>query len=215
MYINSDGNDILKNTTAPEIINNIQQLKLASSSATTNSANAGLEMVEAQKNEKCGIAKDATVPLLKWPKALSCWMQGLKETTVSDVIKINFKNAQGPVLSLDQFKDTATVWTDNIERFSDQWKSILGKDDNLSNEAQELIQVLDNQLSIRLNKASISMDERDDISLSLSSREDLGNLNIRISGTGDNCPTVEGRNLCTSEYAFQKNLYDSPSSLKV
>ena len=78
VYINSDGNDILKNTSAPDIINNIQQQKLASAATTTssaNAANAGLEMVEAQKNEKCGIAKDATVPLLKWPKALSCWMQ--------------------------------------------------------------------------------------------------------------------------------------------
>lgn len=51
-------------------------------------------MEESQKKEKCGISKDATVPLLKWPKALACWMQSLKDMTLKDVVKISFKNAQ-------------------------------------------------------------------------------------------------------------------------
>lgn len=113
VYINSDGNDILKNNTTPAIVESITQKKItatSSTSASTSAANAGLEMVETAKNEKCGIEKNATVPLLKWPSALSCRMKSLREMSVSDVVKINFKNAQGPVLSLDQFKDTATTW---------------------------------------------------------------------------------------------------------
>lgn len=78
------------------------------------------------------------------------------------------------MFSLDQFKDTATTRTDNIERFSDKRKSLLGKDDsNLSSEAQELIRSLDATLTMRLNKASISMDDRNDLSLSFASKEDL------------------------------------------
>ncbi len=47
------------------------------------------------------------------------------------------------------------------------------------------------------------MDERNDITLSLAARQDIGNINIRISGTGDNCPIIENKNLCKSEYTVQ------------
>lgn len=55
VYINSDGNDILKNTALPPIVESINQKKIASTSSTASSdaVNAGLEMVEAQRNEKC------------------------------------------------------------------------------------------------------------------------------------------------------------------
>ena len=59
------------------------------------------------------------------------------------------------------------------------------------------------------------MDDRDDLSLSLSSKEDIGNLSIRISGTGDNCPVVDGRNVCNSEYAFQTNLFSTPRVIPI
>ena len=80
----------------PGIVDEINQKKIVSTTASTRSdaVNAGLEMVETQKNEQCGIEKNATVPLLKWPKALSCRMDNLKQTALSDVVKINFKNAQ-------------------------------------------------------------------------------------------------------------------------
>ena len=42
----------------------------------------------------CGVAKDATVPLLKWPKALKCRWENLRKITPKDVVKISYKNAQ-------------------------------------------------------------------------------------------------------------------------
>jgi|GEM_PF-6300012 len=59
------------------------------------------------------------------------------------------------------------------------------------------------------------MDERNELSLAVSSKDDLGNLNVRISGTGDNCPVVDGKNVCNSEYAFQGNLFTSPRDIPV
>lgn len=39
-------------------------------------------------------------------------------------------------------------------------------------------------------------------------------MNIRISGLGDNCPIVAGRNVCQSDYVTQKNI-STPLTLPV
>lgn len=103
-----------------------------------------------------------------------------------------------------------------MERFGEQRAGLLGgATSSLSPDAQELVNALDSSLTMKLNKASISMDERNDISLTLASNIDQGNLNVRISGTGDNCPVIEGRNLCRSEYSLQGNLFSTPRVLPV
>ncbi|MBP6910646.1 hypothetical protein KBC03_03520 [Patescibacteria group bacterium] len=60
----------------------------------------------------------------------------------------------------------------------------------LSAEAQTLVRALDETLSIKLNKAAVSLDEKNDLTLSLSSNFDMGNFTVRITGTGENCPVV-------------------------
>lgn len=95
------------------------------------------------------------------------------------------------MLSLDQFNDTATAWSDSMERFGDQRKSLLGNSAELSSQAQELSNALGDTLSIKLNKSSISMDDKNDIALALTSTKDNGTISVRISGTGDNCPIIE------------------------
>ncbi|MBP6910647.1 hypothetical protein KBC03_03525 [Patescibacteria group bacterium] len=95
-YINSDGNDIIKTTSIPSIVDNITQKKISTARAVSSSdaMNAALDVVDTDKKDKCGIEKNATVPLLKWPSALVCRMKSLKEMSLKDVVKINFKNAQ-------------------------------------------------------------------------------------------------------------------------
>lgn len=143
---------------------------------------------------------------------------------LKDVVKINFKNAQGPVLSLDQFKETFTVWSDSFQNYSEQRNGILGKNAKnnttntngaaLSADAQTLVRALDETLTIKLNKSALSLDEKD-MTLTLSANYNVGNLSVRISGTGENCPVLEGKNICNSEYAFASNLYTSPRTVPV
>lgn len=206
VYINSDGNDALKNTISPDIINKIEQQKLAATAAisSADAVNATLDMQATERDRKCGIDVDGTAPLLQWPSALGCWIKSMQEQTISDVVKVNFSNAKGPVLVSEQFKDTAITLGENTELLSPALQSLTNSSlSSLSEDAQTLIAAFDNTLTARLNKNTLSVDDTTNTSLTIASLKNSGNLNVRISGTGENCPLIEGRNVCKSEYAFQ------------
>lgn len=84
----------------------IQQSIQKGQKAQRPSANANKHPVDKQQEMQdaaCGVHADGTVPLLKRPKAVTCRWKNLKKTTLKDVVKISYKNAQGPVYPLSQF----------------------------------------------------------------------------------------------------------------
>ena len=89
-------------------------------------------------------------------------MQSLKDMTLKDVVKISFKNAQGPALSLDQFKDTATNRGNNVTQFSQAIQ-------NISSTTDAPTAIRGNDITIRLSKSSIRIDETPNTTLIISS----------------------------------------------
>lgn len=93
-YIRSyDGDSI---TSSIEVPTSIQKADTAKSSPAQKTAavTSAVNRSQQANDATCGVAQDATVPLLKWPKALKCWYEQLKKITAGDVVKISFKNAQ-------------------------------------------------------------------------------------------------------------------------
>ena len=62
---------------------------------------------------------------------------------------------------------------------------------SLSDEAQTLIAAFDNTVTARLDKNTLSVDSAEKATLTIASLKSNGNLSVRISGTGENCPVVE------------------------
>ena len=84
------------------------------------------------------------------------------------------------------------------------------KQQTLSQDAQDVLGSLSDALIATTDTNNISIDDTEAHSLTLASDQDLGTLSIRISGSGDNCPVVNGRNLCNGTYSLQDNLKTTP-----
>lgn len=84
----------------PSIVQNAQlqqiQYEADSEMIKADAVNAALEMktTDSKTHQKCNVSNNGTVPLLKWPMALICWMQELRRLSLKDIVQINFNNAQ-------------------------------------------------------------------------------------------------------------------------
>lgn len=106
-YIRANWSNTITAKTTPSLIENADN-KRQTTKAATNELTTNSDKQEATIDDACGVGWDGTVPLLKWPKALTCRWKNLRKVSLKDAVKISYKNAQWPVLPLKQFADTVT-----------------------------------------------------------------------------------------------------------
>jgi hypothetical protein len=104
-YIRSNWSDNITNNTVPWLIQEADA-RIQSNRSSTNLSNTNSDILQNNIDQTCWVSADWSVPLLKWPKALTCRWKNLRATSLKDAVKISYKNAQWPVLPLSQFKDT-------------------------------------------------------------------------------------------------------------
>ena len=102
-YIRANWANAIVSKTIPSIIENADNKRQVAKSAT-NELTRNSDKLQATVDQACGVSGDWTVPLLKWPKALTCRWKNLRKVSLKDAVKISYKNAQWPVLPLKQFE---------------------------------------------------------------------------------------------------------------
>jgi hypothetical protein len=111
-YIRSYDEDTLApSSTLPGLIQAADAQKTSIQKKTTLPQSV-IDAQQISSDAACGVASDATVPLLKRPKALKC---RIKTFTLKDAVKISYKNAQGPVLRIDALKESGKEYLDGIK----------------------------------------------------------------------------------------------------
>lgn len=108
-YIRSAGSDAISATTSvPSFIQDaITKIDQRKAKNTTDGKGRRSDIQQQLLDTACSANTDGTVPLLQWPKALTCRRKNL-QTFIKDwkIVEVSYKNAQGPVYALEQFKNT-------------------------------------------------------------------------------------------------------------
>ncbi len=124
-YIRSAGTDSISNTTSvPSFIQDaIKKIDQRKAKNITDGKGAKSDIQQQVLDVACSAGSDGTVPLLKWPKALTCRRKNL-QTLVKEgkIIEVTYKNTTGPVYPLKQFKQLKELQLGQFKQFWDDLK---------------------------------------------------------------------------------------------
>jgi len=140
-----------------------------------------------------------------WGAAMKCWMQKILKKPFD--IKVSFKNAQGPVV-LGIFKELINSFekAGNERKEYGSQRSASSNEDTINSAPDDIKQTLEgynNYAVVNIDKTIISVDTTGNSQIKIGMAQDMGNINVKISATGDNCvaisrngTTYDGANIC-------------------
>lgn len=233
-YINSDWNDYLTYDTVPVILDRIvgQQNSMSLLADDATEQDIGDDQLE------CGIDADWTVPLFwrsdeyNWFQSLECWLQ----RTIASPLKleVTFKDAQWPVLVLDQFKDIINdfskpilSWThETIETYPQQRLESL--ENQIANDAiinsttwtngpnmQDVLTQIQPSTSSSVFFLEPVAGQIQTPFVRIKATKDLWEITRRISTTWDNCLAIQWQDICNSPFELLLNPYTDEQLLNV
>lgn len=138
----------------PTIIQQADTKRNTTKQALTTATQSITDAQEQVNDAACGVWWDGTVPILKWPSALSCWWKNLRKTALTDAVKISYKNAQWPVYPLGQFKD---VLQESYDDYANYVENTLGIDSVTQSEIASVRLELPSQKMIRGSQIPLSI----------------------------------------------------------
>ncbi|MCX6825442.1 MAG: VCBS repeat-containing protein [candidate division SR1 bacterium] len=217
-YINSDGEDYVSSKPLPSFIQQIQAAQEKSTSKTNTPANAFRETtsssdeLQAQADSCEGVDAqgvsllfDISTMSSPWMKAMKC--RGKQILKKPFDIKISFANSVGPIVT-NTIQDTQNT----IQNTEAQWKQYGSQrtapnNDDIINNApdgiKQKLQGYNNSAIINIDKTIVGVDDSGSTQIKVGMTDNLGDINVKISGTGDNCfainrnKTVLSDNICT------------------
>lgn len=243
-YINSDGNDYIRNEKDPSFVTLAlqQQETFNNNKAITEDNNVTESEIELQ--EKCGIPVEGSVLLFDissmsspWLKAFLCWVEETIKTPAK--LSLDFSESLWPVI-FDQ--DIWEYMTSNfngrkdaMQDYGDQRKDLIkSSEDNdmsiqlsttasqIENENKQLFEGTNGKrLSEYYAKIKTNLDtntinkKTPNATLKLSATTNIGTIDINISGTGDSCLQINSTNLCNKQRTKRFNPYESIETLTV
>lgn len=227
-YINSDGEDYVSAKTTPSFIKQIQTAQenatntptkvnqFTESSATDLQAEVdSCEWVDTQGTALLFDFKTFSSP---WSKAMVCWAKKVWKKPLD--IKVSFKNALGPIVVWSSLKDIIQNTTGYGEDIGNQRKEYgeqrnIPDNEEIINQTEgnikETLQWYNNNVIVHIDKTiiwvddDIGVDTTGNAQIKIGMAQDMGTINIKISGTGDNCFGLRSkgkplsRNICTDK----------------
>ena len=222
-YINTDGQDYVSAKSAPSFIKQIQTLQ--ANAPTPTSANKFLEQVTTdlqQEVDDCewvdtnGSALIFELKTLSSPraKAMKCRAEKVRAKPFS--IEVGFKNALGPVVggNLKEIGNSfQNFWNDRKEYGAQ--RTTANNDDTI-NQAEgnikDILRWYNTNAVITTSEtivgvSEIGVNDTKPIQVKVAMAKDMGNINIKISATGDNCFMIGTKNICNQE----EKAYENPN----
>lgn len=221
-YINSDGEDYISSKNTPSFIQQIQsaqenQTKTAVNTITQDSSAADLQ---AQVDSCEGVDPQWTALLFdfktgKSPRSKAMACRWKKISTKPFDIKIGFKNALGPVIAwvTKELSNSLAQMAGQRKEYGAQ-RSTANNDEIINQTAGEtknILQWYNNNVLINLDKTMIGVDDSSNavstgnVHLKIGMAKDMGKINVKISGTGDNCFEIQRDNKSLSKDICTKN----------
>lgn len=222
-FINSDGNDLIQTKDTPAFIQNLQTIKQQQDEKSAQ-ANKLVEKtqtaVEQSIQNECGIDANGTALLFDIKTGKSPWLNALKcrwKKTASWPlfgIKINFKSALWPVLTDNYSIENAQELKNNAQE-----RKWFGQEVNTEEKNQNTIDtsspIIADKLREYLDTTNIKVQDETQYAtqtnniIQINSPKSIWPIQIRISGTGDVCLSLDTQknSLCqgTSTTTLQGN----------
>ncbi len=212
-YINSDGQDYISANPTPAFI---QQIQSAQETTTTvvpqepeDSSQADLqaEVDSCEWVDANGTALIFDFKTFNSPraKAMACRLKN--ELKVR--IQVSFKNSLGPVIGSNEMMQT-------IAQTTGQWKAYGKQRDPKYN-----YDFINQYAVVNIDKTIISVDSTGTLQLKIGLIKDLGNLDVKIRWTGDNCFSIQSKgkvitsNICTQKGQIAFNPYAQQSTFDI
>lgn len=159
---------------------------------------------ESIPTDACSAPYGEPVPLIDlsnmsfpWFKVFACWLENIGVPKVT----FDFNNAQWPVFTSDFFKWFLSQATPNIGWIAESY-TLSAPTSSLAMTSEE--QALVNNLDLSLSTQTYSLQDNVPLdlkpSLLLTQKQDIQNLTLRISSTGDSCIIIDGKNTCTTSF---------------
>lgn len=197
-YINSDGEDYVSSKPTPTFIKQIQTIQ--ENSVKKPKANQFIESSAAELQadvDACEwVDTDGTALLFDfktfsspWGKAMVCWAKKTWKKPFD--IQISFKNALGPVFlwTLKEIANTRENAWDQRTEYGAQRNPANNEEtiNAATGNIKEALQWYNNYSIISVDKTIIGVNDTSNAKLKIHMAQDVGDVNIKISGTGDNC----------------------------
>ena len=215
-YINSDGLDYVSAQSVPSFIKQIQTIQSAQVAPTsankfiedttqTNELQQNINTCEGVDTQGTSLIFDLKTFKSPWMKAMKCWAEKVMEKPFS--IKIGFDNALGPVF-VGTLKEVGTSLENaGTQRTEYGAQRTAPNNDDIINQAEGSnkinLQWYNTYALPTLEKTIISVEDTGTNQLTIGMAQDMGDIKVRMVGTGDNCfgimrgQSTISTNICT------------------
>ncbi|MCF7835358.1 VCBS repeat-containing protein, partial [Candidatus Gracilibacteria bacterium] len=201
-FLNSDGLDYISTNSIPSFI---QQIQSSKENFEENNQNNQLPQqqteFEEELNTECGINDDGTALLIDlsdfsspWVKAFGCWLKKTLDKPFE--LSITFPFSTSPIIG--DF-ETIQQGEDQLEMFGSQRSQLNPTEQNQntiantpSDEDAIKLQNMLGYIQTKTDKTTINL-QNNTGKLEILSTKDLGNMDIYISSTGDDCLKSNGK----------------------
>lgn len=238
-YINSDGEDYISSKPVPAFIQQIQKIQENTANTKHTPTNTFIETpissssaAQIQKeSDKCdGVDVNGTALLFDlktfsspWIKAMACRAKTIKHSLD---IKIWFKHALGPVFvgNFNEIKDIITgtgSWDGTGGRLWQRWtygdqRTVPNNEDIINQSSDDIrgkLQGYNTYSIVNLKDTIINVEDTGTNEITIGMAQDVGPVNVKISGVGDNCFQIRRKgkqlssNICKKDAKEYYNPY--------
>jgi len=223
-FINSDGIHTIDNGSVPSFIRDIQASQNDFSQQRKPRASSSYDQRRADEDreqQECGYDPLSPVPLVQRPGAVACWAKQLAQKPFWLTMTIPSYNSFGSELA-DQFSNYGDDMSDyakqrttavQLEQAND---TVIG---NLPASQQQNLQDIMQYTITRSNMSAwyVDPDLDQEKYLQIVGTRNLGNVQVTVSATGDNCLIVDGEsnNLCNNPVSLSRNFFNNNTRLPI
>ena len=223
-FINSDGVHTIDNSTVPWFVRDIQESQNNFSQQEKPNASSSYDQMRADEDEEqqeCGYDPLSPVPLVKWPGAVACWAKQLAQKPFWLTITIPDYRSFG-----NEFANQFSNYWDDMSEYGKQRTTAVQLEqandtviENLPASQQQNLQDIMQYTITKSNLSAWYVDPELDQEkyLQIVSTRDLGNVQVTVSATGDNCLIIDGEsnNLCDNPVSLSRNFFDNNTRLPI